>query len=51
MARPKSTYPRRRRRRTFAIVLALLLGGGLIGFASAQSGISLNSPVSFPVDI
>lgn len=51
MARNKSKNPRRRLRRNVAIVLALMLGGGLIGFASAQSGISLNSPVSFPVDI
>lgn len=42
---------RPRIRRAVALVLALAMGGGLIGFAYAQSGISLNAPVSFPVDI
>jgi len=33
------------------VALAIALGGGLVGFAYAQTGISLNAPVSFPVDI
>lgn len=40
-----------RRRKALVIGLALALGGGLAGLAYAQSGISLNAPVSFPVDI
>jgi hypothetical protein len=47
----KTTSGRVRLRRTFVVVVTLALGGGLIGIAYAQSGISLNSPVSFPVDI
>jgi hypothetical protein len=42
---------RPRSRKTLVVVLALALGGGLAGLAYAQSGISLNAPVSFPVDI
>ena len=47
----KKTTDRVRFRRTFVVVVAIALGGGLIGISYAQSGISLNSPVSFPVDI
>ncbi|MBT4772691.1 MAG: hypothetical protein HOI57_15520 [Rhodospirillaceae bacterium] len=41
------------RRRLLALVIALSAGVGLLGFAYAQSApsFSLNSPVSFPVDI
>lgn len=41
------------RRRGLALVIALSAGVGLLGFAYAQStpSFSLNSPVSFPVDI
>lgn len=41
------------RRRVLALVIALSAGVGLLGFAYAQSTptFSLNSPVSFPVDI
>lgn len=44
---------RKRIRRTLAIALLLAAGGGLLGVAYAQSAgsFSLNSPVSFPVDI
>lgn len=42
---------RQRSRRAMVIALVLALGGGLAGLAYAQSGISLNAPVSFPVDI
>lgn len=42
---------RPRIRTAVILAVALAMGGGLIGFAYAQSGISLNSPVSFPVDI
>lgn len=38
-------------KRWIVIGVALVACGGLIGAAVAQSGISLNSPVSFPVDI
>jgi len=38
-------------KRWMVIVAALIACGGAINFAIAQSGISLNSPVSFPVDI
>lgn len=43
----------RGRRRLMAAVIVLGAGVGLLGFAYAQSStsISLNSPVSFPVDI
>ena len=35
-----------------ALIVAILIGGGLIGLAIAKSDrFSLNSPVSFPVDI
>ncbi|MBT5571200.1 MAG: hypothetical protein HOJ90_08290 [Alphaproteobacteria bacterium] len=51
MVQSKPTVGRQRFRRAVVIVMALVFGGGLIGFAYAQSGISLNSPVSFPVDI
>ncbi len=51
MVRSKITAGRRRIRRTIVIAIAVAVGGGLLGFAYAQSGISLNSPVSFPVDI
>ena len=47
----KKTTDRVRLRRTFVVVVAIALGGGLISISYAQSGISLNSPVSFPVDI
>lgn len=42
-----------RRRRTLGLLVALAAGVGLLGFAYAQSAntLSLNSPVSFPVDI
>lgn len=41
------------RRRLLALVVMVSAGVGLLGFAYAQSSatISLNSPVSFPVDI
>jgi len=41
------------RRRVLALMIAVAAGVGLLGLAYAQSGtsISLNSPVSFPVDI
>lgn len=41
------------RRRVLALMIAVAAGVGLLGFAYAQSGtsFSLNSPVSFPVDI
>ena len=41
------------RRRVLALMIAVAAGIGLLGFAYAQSGnsFSLNSPVSFPVDI
>tara|TARA_R110002110_G_scaffold376568_2_gene586725 strand:- start:234918 stop:235085 length:168 start_codon:yes stop_codon:yes gene_type:complete len=41
------------RRRLTLVVVALSAGVGLLGFAYAQStpSFSLNSPVSFPVDI
>ncbi len=42
---------RPRIRRVIVLAVVLAMGGGLIGFAYAQSSISLNSPVSFPVDI
>lgn len=45
---------RRRRRRSLALAVALAAGLGLLGLAWAQStpgSFSLNSPVSFPVDI
>ncbi|MEK9832891.1 MAG: hypothetical protein ACPGQ5_08720 [Alphaproteobacteria bacterium] len=55
MARPRRvrTDGRRapRRTRALALLLALVAGVGLLGFAYAQTSISLNSPVSFPVDI
>lgn len=42
-------------RRALALLIALAAGVGLLGIAAAQTGtpptISLNSPVSFPVDI
>ncbi len=55
MAKPQRNRTRMglvRRRATLALV-ALAAGVGLLGFAYAQSSssISLNSPVSFPVDI
>ena len=41
------------RRRLLVAVIAFAAGVGLLGFAYAQStpSFSLNSPVSFPVDI
>ena len=41
------------RRRIMMTVVAVAAGIGLLGFAYAQSStsLSLNSPVSFPVDI
>lgn len=49
--RSVGSNPTGRLRKAVWLVLAIALGGGLIGYASAQSSISLNSPVSFPVDI
>jgi len=53
--RRNSGKPRAGRRRLAVAVLAFAAGVGLLGFAYAQSGaapsFSLNSPVSFPVDI
>ena len=54
MAKPtRSSKYMRRGRRSLALLVALAAGLGLLGFAYAQSStsISLNSPVSFPVDI
>lgn len=52
-ARMRRSRPRAQLRRMLAIALLLAAGGGLLGVAYAQSGnsFSLNSPVSFPVDI
>ena len=55
MVKPRrnKTSTGRIRRRLMAAVVAFAAGVGLLGFAYAQSGtsFSLNSPVSFPVDI
>jgi len=51
MVRNRITAGRPRFRRAIVVAMAIAVGGGLICFAYAQSGISLNSPVSFPVDI
>ncbi|MBO6783641.1 MAG: hypothetical protein JJ899_10290 [Alphaproteobacteria bacterium] len=51
MARNNDRRTGRGRRRLVGVVLALALGGGMVGYALAQSSISLSSPVSFPVDI
>ncbi len=51
----RTRIAKRRRRRTLALAVAMAAGLGLLGFAWAQSAppgsFSLNSPVSFPVDI
>ncbi len=41
----------RRRRRLLAAAAALAIGLGGLSWAWAQGAFSLNSPVSFPVDI
>lgn len=41
----------RKAKRWIVIAAAVIACGGMINFAIAQSGISLDSPVSFPVDI
>ena len=55
MAKPRrsKTNPGLIRRRLTVAVVAVAAGIGLLGFAYAQSStsLSLNSPVSFPVDI
>ena len=55
MAKPQrsKTHTGRLRRRLTVAVVAVAAGIGLLGFAYAQSApsFSLNSPVSFPVDI
>lgn len=51
MAHKTISSDRARWRKVLAVVVMLALGGGAIGYAYAQSGISLNAPVSFPVDI
>jgi hypothetical protein len=55
--RPKGSFrtriARRRRRRALTLAVAFAAGLGLLGYAWAQTpgSFSLNSPVSFPVDI
>ncbi len=51
MQHKAATRAKARFRKARIAIMVLALGSGLIGFAYAQSGISLNSPVSFPVDI
>jgi hypothetical protein len=55
MAKPRRSKARASgvRRRVLALMIAVAAGVGLLGFAYAQSNtsFSLNSPVSFPVDI
>lgn len=51
----KNNRPKRRRKQFLLAAIVLLFGTGLAVFAAAQSGsasrMSLNSPISFPVDI
>ena len=50
--KPMKSEKDRMKRMLIILAVATLIGGGLIGLAIAKStGFSLNSAVSFPVDI